>query len=373
MAQGSIQNRGGSYRARFRDPAGVQQSRTFGKKAEADNWLAEQISAAARGEYVDPSAGKVLLSEYAAKWLAMQPHRPSTAAQAKSRLTCHIVPALGSRPIGRIRRSEVQAFVGRMNADLAPSTVEAVYRLLATIMRAAVEDRLIPQTPCRRISLPRVDGRQVEPMQPEQMVRLIEGMTPRYRPAVVAAAGLGLRQGELFGLTVDRVDWLRRTVRVDRQLLAVKAGVPTFGPPKTPASVRTLPAPSIVLEALTEHLREHGEGPERLIFTNTLGSPVARNRAADAWAAAIKRAGIEATGWHDLRHFYASLLIQAGESVKVVQKRLGHKSAVETLDTYGHLWPDSEDATRAAVERFLGPVLSGKCDHPVTTPAVSEA
>jgi integrase len=58
--------------------------------------------------------------------------------------------------------------------------------------------------------------------------------------------------------------------------------------------------------------------------------------------------------FHDLRHYYASLLIAHNESVKVVQRRLGHKSAVETLDTYSHLWPDSEDRTREAVDQVLG-------------------
>ncbi len=58
--------------------------------------------------------------------------------------------------------------------------------------------------------------------------------------------------------------------------------------------------------------------------------------------------------FHDLRHFYASLLIAKGCSVKVVQRRLGHLSAMETLDTYGHLWPDSEEETRNAVDLVLG-------------------
>lgn len=57
---------------------------------------------------------------------------------------------------------------------------------------------------------------------------------------------------------------------------------------------------------------------------------------------------------HSLRHFYASLLIRHGESVKVVQPRLGHATATETLDTYSHLWPDSEDRTRDAVDAVLG-------------------
>jgi len=62
------------------------------------------------------------------------------------------------------------------------------------------------------------------------------------------------------------------------------------------------------------------------------------------------------TGMHDLRHFYASLLIRHGESVKVVQARLGHATAAETLDTYSHLWPDSDDTTRAAVDAALSKI-----------------
>jgi integrase len=67
----------------------------------------------------------------------------------------------------------------------------------------------------------------------------------------------------------------------------------------------------------------------------------------------VRAAGLAAR-FHDLRHFYASLLIFHGESVKVVQARLGHTSAAETLDTYSHLWPESDDRTRAAVDEVLG-------------------
>ncbi len=72
----------------------------------------------------------------------------------------------------------------------------------------------------------------------------------------------------------------------------------------------------------------------------------------------------EWTTFHDLRHFYASLLIARGSSVKTVQRRLGHQSATETLDTYGHLWPDSDDETRRAVDH----VLSSLLDAPLSGP-----
>ena len=92
-----------------------------------------------------------------------------------------------------------------------------------------------------------------------------------------------------------------------------------------------------------------------LMFTTAKGQPVRRNAFSHHWRAAVKASGVpEGTTFHDLRHFYASLLIRHGESVKVVQSRLGHATAAETLDTYSHLWPDSEDRTRQAIDSVFG-------------------
>lgn len=76
------------------------------------------------------------------------------------------------------------------------------------------------------------------------------------------------------------------------------------------------------------------------------------------WRRAAIRAQLPSgTGFHALRHYYASLLIRHGESVTVVQARHGHASAAETLDTYSHLWPDAADQTRQAVDLVLGQQL----------------
>lgn len=91
------------------------------------------------------------------------------------------------------------------------------------------------------------------------------------------------------------------------------------------------------------------------LFTNDRGELLRRTAfAANVWRRAVEQAGLpKGTGFHALRHYYASLLIRHGESVKVVQSRLGHASAAETIDTYSHLWPDSEDCTRLAVDSVL--------------------
>ena len=116
--------------------------------------------------------------------------------------------------------------------------------------------------------------------------------------------------------------------------------------------------PQPVLSELAAHLARFDPGPDGLIFTGENGRAVARNRAADVVRATATKAGAPEVRFHDLRHFSASALIPKGLSVKVVQARLGHGSAVETLDVYGHLWPDDEDRTRQAVDELLGGELA---------------
>jgi len=147
---------------------------------------------------------------------------------------------------------------------------------------------------------------------------------------------------------------LRREVTVDRQLVKMARQPARLGPPKTKASVRTVPLPQVVVDALAAHLAAFPPGPDGLVFTLE-GRPVTRQDFGRLWRPAAKAAGLpEGTGLHLLRHYYASLLIRYGESVKIVQARLGHATAAETLDTYSHLWPDSDDRTREAVDSQLG-------------------
>ena len=343
------------WRARYRGPDGKERSQSFARRVDAERWLRSVETTKDRGEWIDPSAGRRPFREYVTAWQESQVHRATTAAQVESHLKNHVLPIFGDRAIASIRPSEVQSWVKGRAEVLAPSTVEVVYRYLVAIFRAAAEDRVIAQSPCRGVKLPRQERRQVEPLAVEVVQAITEAMPTRYRALVTLAAGTGLRQGECFGLTVDRVDFLRRTLKVDRQMVLLPGGPPDFGPPKTQASYRTLPLPAVVVDALAAHLATYPAGESGLIFTNDQGDPISRTRFSGVvWRPSLKAAKLEGAKFHDLRHFYASLLIRHGESVKVVQSRLGHASAAETLDTYSHLWPDSEDQTRAAVDEVLG-------------------
>jgi integrase len=352
-------SRAGWWRARWRDPDGNERSKRFRTRKEADAHVEQVRSTVISGTYVDPAASKRTFESYATEWAARQAHhRTGTAAKVESHLRLHVIPHLGRRPIGQLRRSELQAWLNALSAELAPATVHAIAAWTTTILRAAVEDGLIAKTPATKLKLPELPRRQVVPITRAQLDAMVGALPERYRAFAIVGASTGLRPGELLGLTVDRVDFLGRKVRVDRQLVTPPKGKPAFGPPKSRASVRVVPLPTVAAEALAEHLRVFGAGEHGLIFTTPAGRPFNRSWFGQIWTAAAASAGLPArTGPHALRHYYASVLITGGESVVVVQARLGHSSPVETLETYANLWPDSDDRTRAVIDAAFAPVV----------------
>ncbi len=180
---------------------------------------------------------------YAEGWRAVQVHRPSTAAQVQSHLSNHLLPALSRRPIASIRPSEVQGLVKTWSTTLAPATVEVVFRCLASIMKAAVRDRLIGSSPCDGVKLPKVPHPQVDPWPVERVEVLTEAMPDRYQALIVLAATTGLRQDEVFGLTLDNLDMLRRTVRVSSSWCCSPEESPTWPGPRPPRAIGRCPCP----------------------------------------------------------------------------------------------------------------------------------
>jgi integrase len=340
------------WRARYVDEDGREHTKAFTRKVDAQSWLDEVTAAVVTGQYVAPKAGQVTFRDYAERWRKMQVQRPSSRVHVETMLRRHAYPTLGDRGLSSIMPSDVQAWVKGL--ALAPATVGVIHGIVSTVMKSAIRDRRIASNPCDGTKLPKVQRPQIVPLTTEQVEAVRAALPAPLQALVTLAAGTGMRQGECFGLTVDRVRFLERALTVDRQLVAVPGHAPSLGPPKTRASHRTIPLPQVVVDALAAHLAEFSAGSDGLVFTLS-GKPITRSTFGYKWRAAVKASGLpDGTGFHALRHYYASLLIRHGESVKTVQARLGHASAVETLDTYSHLWPDSDDRTRDAIDSVLG-------------------
>lgn len=348
----------GRWRARWREGDGRQRAKHFDRKLDAERFLATVTVAAMRGAYVDPDAGKVTVKAFAEQWACSQPWRASSRDRVEHVVRAQIAPMFGSRQVRAVRPSDVQAWVGKMTADgLAATTVESYFRVLAAVMLAARKDRLVHESPCDGVRLPRADRAvsSLVPLTSEQVHATAGAVPDHYGALVLVSAGLGLRQGEACGMTVDRVDFLRRKVRIDRQLISPNAGPCYFGPPKTPSSNRVLPLPASVGAVLAAHLARFPAGDDGLIFTSTTGAPLRRSTYSDAFRSAVRSLGIDAST-HDLRHHCASMLIASGCSVRAVSGFLGHKSPSETLNVYSHLWPTDEGRITAAIDAGLGEI-----------------
>jgi integrase len=287
------------------------------------------------------------------------------------RLRLHVYPHVGDYPLVALRPSVIQAWARGLQQQLAASYVRVVFANLSAILQAAVDDGAIARNPCRvgSVKPPAPDRRTVLPWPAEQVAAVAAALPHRYRAIMAVAAGLGLRQGECFGLAVDDVDFLRGVVHVRRQVRIVGSRL-TFAPPKT-GKTRDVPLPESVALALAAHLeawpavavtlpwREPAGRPEaaRLLFSTRERTALDRtyvNR--HVWKPALEAAGVPATrdnGMHAARHYYASAPLEDGVSVRAVAEYLGHNDPGFTLRTYAHLMPSSEARARAAVDRAL--------------------
>lgn len=345
--------RGNKWQATYRDPNGKEKAKLFERKVDAERWLTAQRSSMLSGTYVDPTAAKATLASYASKWLErMTPTwRAGTAGAVSVSVNKHIVPALGSRSLSAIRRTDVEAFCASLN--LAPSSVGTVHQHLSQLLSAAVEDGLIARNPAARARLPKREPSKAQPVPLEVVARIADELPDWLKVAVPLGVGVGLRQGEASGLSVDRIDFLRRLLRVDRQLVNRYVPEPVLTPPKTPSSHRTIPLAGFVVDALAEHLAAFPREPHELVLLDPNGDPVDSDTFGHAWRKACVRAKAKGLRYHDLRHTFASTLLSRGVSIKAVADWLGHASPTITLSTYAHLMPADEDVARAVLDAAL--------------------
>lgn len=350
--------KGNRWQARYLDPEGRERTRTFVRKQDAERFVTTVRADVLRGAYVDPDAGKVTFAEFAERWLAAQTFDESSREATELRLRRHASRHFGHRELRSIKPSVIQAWLRTLQQELAPSYVRTVFTNVSSVFNAAVDDGLITSNPCRAgsVKLPRREQRKIEPWPVERVEAVLAALPDRYRAVGVVAAGCGLRQGESFGLRVRDVDFLRRQLHVEQQVKLLGGRV-MLTPPKG-GKTRTVPLPDTVATELAEHLRRWPAEGDDLVFTSREGKPINRNHFNPyTWKPALDAAGVPPTrdnGMHALRLFYASVLIDAGESVRAVADYLGHADPGFTLRVYAHLFPSSEERARKAVDRLLG-------------------
>jgi integrase len=352
----------GRWQARYRGPDGLLRSapHTFARKADARNWLALTQAELLGGGWIDPEAGRVPFSAYAATWIDERPGlRPKTIQLYRYLLRAHLQDAFSSATVAGITEADVRRWRANMlSAGVTPVTAAKAYRLLKSIMATAVDDGLIRRNPCR------IKGASVEksPERPvltiSQVYALVDAIGPRYRALILLACFCGLRWGELAGLQRADIDCDRRTVRVARQLCEVAGRPPFLAPPKSDAGKRTVSIPSLIVADIRSHLDTFTQ-PEAdaLVFTSPHGMPLRHaNFRRRVWYRTLAATGLS-IHLHDLRHTGNQLVAEAGANPRELMERMGHSTSRAAL-IYLHSTSARQhhlaDAVTARAESELG-------------------
>ncbi|MER5706033.1 site-specific integrase [Streptomyces sp. NPDC002122] len=350
--------KGKRWQARYDDPNGNEVTSLWRTKTEAEAEIVKQESAKQTGSWLDPKAGRVTVKQFAYDtWLPSLNIIGRTQTEYEGVLRRYVVPEWGNREIRSIKPSEAGAWQKLLvtKYKLKGTYPNRVSRYVRGIFRLAVIDRVIYVSPFEQIPAPAADEKATQPPDVSQVRQLIAAAyNDRWKAMIELNALTGLRSGEIRGLRLDRIDFLRRTMLVNQQLVYEKGGGMYFDELKTGAGLRTLPLSQRAVDLLAAYVhkyppREGGPG-EGLVFVMADGGLIGESTLDYALKSTCKKAKVAARHWHELRHHYASVLIAGRENPKVVQKRLGHKDVMTTLRTYAHLFAEAEEQTRDVLD-----------------------
>ncbi len=364
-----------------RDPStGGRRRRTgrgFSSKKEAEAALRRELTELESGAHVDRTV--MTVAEYlVGEWLPAhaQKIRLNTLASYRSAIKHHLIPHIGAirlqdlgpRDINRLY--EILAERGsQTGGPLSPKTIRNAHVVLRRALEDAAKWEIIRRNPASVASPPAATRRpQVPgPWRGHEVRTFLESVRgDEFEALWVLAATTGLRRSEILGLRHSDINLASGRLSV-LQTVVLVSGRPTIGQPKTKRSARRVHLTGRAVEALEEHMASQGEGEgsSRLVFTRSDGQPLGPGWVTARFTNLSRHAGLRHIRFHDLRHTFATIALEAGINPKVVSEQLGHANVSITLDTYSHVLPGLQ---ADAVDRVADAIYNAEDDGPAEPP-----
>ena len=372
------------YEVRYRDSDGVQRTKGgFRKKRDAEAYAADIESSRHQGALIPHSHGSVRFDEIATAWVAsiQGRRRPKTIDGYEKLLNLHVLPAFGSRQIGGVNYADVDRFVRTLEASgRRPGTVRNAFFVVKMVFDFGIKDGKIRTNPCTGVELPSPRSPEMVFLSAAQVRALAAAIderwltSPRVRRTAVDvpphgllvefAAFTGLRAGEVAALRIGSLDLRRGTVHVFRSASMVR-GQLVEGEPKTKASRRTVFVNRALCDKLRAHLGDRLFDRDGHVFTGPGGRPLKFGTFYSLHFKPAVRAvlpeHLHGLRFHDLRHTYASLLVEQGAHPKEMAELMGHSSVQITLDRYSHVMPRLTSALAERMDAAYRAAEPGVC------------
>ncbi|MFF0455265.1 tyrosine-type recombinase/integrase [Nocardia africana] len=348
---------GKRWRARYVDPNGVERAQSFATKIEAQKFLDGDVTTkVVTGTWVDPDRSGVLLGVVAEKWYATKKLRkPKTVAGYRSLLDTIVLPRWGETPLREIEFEDIQEWIVSLSESggvrfegrgLSASRVIQSYQVLNQVLKFAIKAKRLATNPAEEVELPSMLAGERRYLTHLEVMRLAMA-AGRFRPLVFTLAYTGIRFGEATALRTADIDLVTRRIRVSRSATFVR-GQGTVETDTKNHTTRLVPVPDILVKEFGNLLA--GRASDALVFPSHKGGYLESTEFRWVFNQAVKATELKGVVPHGLRHTAASLAISAGANIKVVQRMLGHKTAMLTLDLYGHLFPDDLDTVAAGMD-----------------------
>lgn len=351
----------GKVRWKYRIYIGPNQRRFFKgfrTKAEAERDYQKRAHDVRRGVVVDGSLGRKPLSHWQEEWVRTNQAAAATRSTGISAWRVWIAPRLGGVPIKGLTAHMVQTWITEISEEGAGVQVQhQALAQLRRLIKLAITCDAIANDPTRAVRVSAPVGSsdvQVSPLTPAAVATLISESPAWCRLLIKVLAVTGMRQGEVYGLSVGDLD----LHRVPPQIWVHKAWSPHEGghlkATKTNKD-RVVVVPPDTAALLVEHVAD--KDAKEPVFATPAGTRInASNFRARVWLPLLKRARAadpsfprEHVKVHELRHFYATTALTAGVDLVTVSKQLGHSSTSVTADIYARFVPTAGAAAATAV------------------------
>jgi len=356
--------RGKYWTARWRDVDGrLCEEGGFVDQASALNYAKDQEYLVRKGKKTSPSDMNLTVKEFIETvWVHTISVRESSATDYEYSINGAILPEFGDTKMKNIKPADIEAWLVKMKKQLvkrggklvpiSDRVIEKRRLLLASILKKAVANEYLHKSPFATLSFSKAKTKNVvAPLTYDKVVEIVKNLSPKYQIMVWIGYYTAMRPSEILGLTYDRLDFEKSEICIDRQISSTTSEVFAKDGLKTEASDRVIGFPSDLKALINTHVQLFGLGPEQLLMKTSGGKVFRYKGAIEMWREAARKAGLEVgQGLHQLRHACVSNLISEGANPKEIQEWVGHTSIQETMDTYGHLFPNAKHSLASMLD-----------------------
>ncbi|QHZ52204.1 tyrosine-type recombinase/integrase [Paenibacillus larvae] len=329
------------------------------------------------GEYIAPqkmTLDQFIQNEWIPKYASKTENlSPLTFRNYVSHINAHISPSLGHKHLGEIKTVHLLTFIDglskpgarkdRKEEILSNGTIEYIYRVLKNILERAKEWGLIKVNPLVGVKKPKVKQPEIEfydENEARQVITTLNEEPRKWRLFILGSMIGGFRRGELLALEWADVDFNSMTISINKSISLTIDGHAVEKEPKSKSSRRIVDMPEWYMTELKIHEHEWKKeklavgdkwcgGDNQYVFHGGYGKPFYHTTPTTWWRNFVNRNNLKYIRFHDLRHSSATLLIEAGASMKAIQKRLGHSKHQITADIYAHV---TKKVSRETAEKF---------------------